>query len=166
MAVLTSERLTLREMTDTDLDDMAALLGDPQVMSYYPRPKTREEAQGWINWNRRLYADRGFGLWIVSLTATGEFLGDCGLTIQQVDGVAEVEVGYHIRAERQRQGYATEAAAACRDLARERFSVERLIAIINPANRPSQAVAEKIGLRLEKHAEVYGEDRLIYAGTL
>jgi Acetyltransferase (GNAT) domain len=41
---------------------MAALLGDPHVMQYYPRPKTREEAQAWIDWNKRNYADYGFGL--------------------------------------------------------------------------------------------------------
>lgn len=47
--------------------------------------------------------------------------------------------------------HATEAAAACRDLARDRFSVDRLVAIIDPANRPSRAVAENIRLRYEKH---------------
>jgi RimJ/RimL family protein N-acetyltransferase len=153
-------------MTDADLDDLADLLGDDDVMAYYPRPKTRDEAQGWINWNRRLYEARGFGLWLLSLAETGEFVGECGLTIQLVDGVKEVEVGYHVRPKFQGQGYATEAAAACRDLARDRFAVQRLVAIINPANRPSQTVAEKIGLQLEKTAEVYGEDRLIYASKL
>jgi RimJ/RimL family protein N-acetyltransferase len=48
VATLTTPRLALREMTDADLDDMAALLGDEQLMRYYPRPKTREEAQGKI----------------------------------------------------------------------------------------------------------------------
>jgi RimJ/RimL family protein N-acetyltransferase len=61
MAILTTQRLILREMTDADLDDMAALLGDAEVMRYCPRPKTREEAQGWINWNRALYSEHGFG---------------------------------------------------------------------------------------------------------
>jgi len=164
--IVTTARLSLHEMTDQDLDDMADLLGDEQVMRYYPRPKTRAEAQDWISWNRRLYEEHGFGLWIISLTETGEFVGDCGLTIQQVDGASEVELGYHVRTGCQRRGYATEAAATCRDLARERFGVDRLIAIINPANGPSRAVAEKIGLRLEKHARVHGEDRAIYAAQL
>jgi RimJ/RimL family protein N-acetyltransferase len=74
-------------MAADDLDDMAALLGDPQVMRYYPHPKTRQEALGWIEWNQQLYREHGFGLWLLTLRASGEFVGDCGLTPQQVDGV-------------------------------------------------------------------------------
>jgi hypothetical protein len=73
-------RLEFREMTDDDLDDLAALLGDEQVMRYYPRPKTRSEAQDWIARNSSRYRDHGFGLWIMSRRDTGEFVGDCGLT--------------------------------------------------------------------------------------
>ncbi|WP_029135907.1 GNAT family N-acetyltransferase [Nakamurella lactea] len=166
MSIVTTDRLTLREMTPSDLDDMAALLGDEQVMRYYPRTKTRDEARRWIEWNRSLYRDHGFGLWAITLTETGAFVGDCGLTIQRIDGVDEVEVGYHVRTEYQRRGYATEAAAASRDLARDRYSIGRLIAVINADNQPSTAVAERIGLRFEKHASVYGQDRLIYAANL
>ena len=139
-------------MAHADLDDMAALLGDPEVMRYYERPKTRDEALAWIDWNLGLYRDHGFGLWIVSLHETGEFVGDCGLTLQEVEGVTEVEVGYHVRAGLQRRGYATEAAEACSDYARDVAGRERLIAIINPANVPSQRVAEKIGLTYERDA--------------
>jgi RimJ/RimL family protein N-acetyltransferase len=54
-------------MNAGDLDDMAALLGDPDVMSYYPAPKARAEALQWIDWNRGLYQSRGHGLWILTL---------------------------------------------------------------------------------------------------
>ncbi|HXL94779.1 MAG TPA: GNAT family N-acetyltransferase [Streptosporangiaceae bacterium] len=166
MAIQTTSRLVLREMTDSDLDDMAALLGDEQVMRHYPRPKTRDEAQGWIDWNQRLYREHGFGLWLVTLAETGEFVGDCGLTVQQVDGATEIEVGYHVRSDLQGRGYATEAAAAARDFARDTLGLHRLIAIIKPENTPSQRVAAKIGLQLEKQSIVHGEDCVIYAGTL
>jgi RimJ/RimL family protein N-acetyltransferase len=146
-------RLTFREMTPDDLDNMAALLGDPQVMRYYPQPKSRQEALAWIAWNQRLYREHGFGLWLLTLRATEEFVGDCGLTPQQVDGVTELEVGYHIRAALQGRGLATEAAAACRDHARDVLGVDRLIAIIGLGNRPSQRVAEKLGLALERHTD-------------
>ena len=166
VTVLTTQRLILREMTDNDLDVLAALLGDEDVMRYYPRPKTRSEAQSWINWNRQLYRDHGFGLWAVTLRATGEFVGDCGLTPQRVDNADEIEVGYRVRAGLQGNGYATEAAIAARDFARDRLGLPRLIAIINPANQPSQRVAERIGLRPEKHCTVFGQEQVIYAGEL
>ena len=137
-------------MTLVDLDQMAALLGDPEVMRYYPHPMNRDQALAWIAWDQRLYHQHGFGLWLVTRRDTGEFVGDCGLTPQAVDGVTELEVGYHVRAVLQGRGYATEAAVACREYAREVLERDRLIAIIDPRNRPSQRVAEKLGLVLER----------------
>ncbi len=64
-------RLAFCHMTTDDLDDMAALLGDPAVMRYYPRPKDRDEALAWIEWNQRLYRQEGFGLWLVTLLPPG-----------------------------------------------------------------------------------------------
>jgi len=137
-------RLRFREMTPDDLDVMAALLGDPEVMRFYPAPKTRDEAAGWIGWSRASYADNGFGLWLLE-THDGEFVGDCGLTWQSVNGRRVLEVGYRVRAELQGRGYATEAATACRDLARDAGFPE-LYAIAHPQNAASLRVAEKLGM--------------------
>jgi RimJ/RimL family protein N-acetyltransferase len=148
-------------MTDADLDRMAALLGDPEVMRYYPSPKTRDEALGWIRWNQRSYRDHGFGLWIVE-THDGELVGDCGLTWQPVDGAQVLEVGYHTVRTRQGRGFASEAAEACVDLALGPVGESRVIAIINPENAPSRRVAEKIGLRWERETEVRALPVVVY----
>jgi len=161
VAVLETARLRLRPMTDDDLEEMSAMLGDPEVMRYYPAPKTRAEAQLWIDWNKRNYAEYGFGLWVME-DHEGKFIGDCGLTMQIVDGTAEVEVGYHVSTARQGNGYATEAAEASLRFAAAR-GINRVIAIINPANIPSQRVATKAGLHLEKMAIKGGTEQLIFA---
>ena len=158
-----SPRLSFRRMHAGDLDDMARLLGDPVVMAYYPRPRSRDEAAGWIRWNEANYARDGFGLWILH-DGDGRFVGDCGLTWQTVDGVTDLEVGYHVVPGHQGLGLATEAASACRDLARSR-GVQRLIAITHPGNRASQRVAEKIGLSPEKRATVQGQQVQVYGAT-
>ncbi|MET3176610.1 UNVERIFIED_ORG: RimJ/RimL family protein N-acetyltransferase [Arthrobacter sp. UYCu721] len=132
-------------MTDADFDNMTALLGDPEVMRFYPAPKSQEEVASWIDWNQENYAEHGYGLWIVE-TRDGEFVGDCGLTWQQVNGVQKLEVGYHVRSDLHGQGYATEASTACRDYARKHIEATELIAIIHPDNRASERVAEKIGM--------------------
>jgi RimJ/RimL family protein N-acetyltransferase len=62
MPLPVSPRLAFREMADADLDDMAALVADEDVMRFYPRPLTRSEALGWITRNQRRYRDHGFGL--------------------------------------------------------------------------------------------------------
>ena len=116
-------------MTWTTWRPCWALLGNPQVMRYYPRAKSREEASAWIAWNQRLYRDHGFGLWLLTLREDGEFVGDCGLTPPTGRWRDQIEVGYHIRIGLQGRGLATDAAAACRDHARDVLGLERLIAI-------------------------------------
>ena len=66
-----TSRLTFREMTPADIEAMAGLLGDPEVMTFYPRPKTRAEALAWIAWNERLYREHGYGLWLLEDATTG-----------------------------------------------------------------------------------------------
>ncbi|MGU3645361.1 GNAT family N-acetyltransferase [Microbacterium sp. C23T] len=141
-------RLRFRQMAPVDLPAMAGLLGDPEVMRFYPAPKTREQTASWIDWNLRNYAEYGHGLWIIETTA-GEFVGECGLTWQDVNGTLRLEIGYHVLPGWQGLGLATEAATACRDFARDRLGAEEVIAIVHPENHASMRVAEKIGMRRE-----------------
>ncbi|MDT9591474.1 GNAT family N-acetyltransferase [Nocardioides zeae] len=156
-----TERLRFREMTDADLDRMAGLLGDPEVMRHYPAPKSRGEALGWIRWNQRSYAEHGHGLWIVE-THDGAFVGDCGLTWQTVGDERLLEVGYHVVPAVQGRGYATEAARACLDVAIGSLATPRVVAIIRPGNGPSRRVAEKVGLRFERETEVRSLPVVLY----
>lgn len=142
-------RLRFRDMSRTDLDDMAGLLGDPAVMEYYPHPKTRAEAAAWIDWNLCNYAEFGHGLWLLE-THEGEFIGDCGLTWQTLSNGAYLEIGYHVKSAAQRLGYATEAAGACRDFARSHALAGSLVSIIHEDNRASQRVAEKVGMSCDR----------------
>ena len=83
--------------------------------------------------------------------------------------MTELEVGYHLRGALQGRGLATEAAAACCDYARDVLDVDRLIAIIAQGNRPSQRVAEKLGLALERQTDNQGRwpsPQRIYAASL
>jgi RimJ/RimL family protein N-acetyltransferase len=150
-----TERLRFREMVPEDLDELTAVLGAPDPVRPHRRMRTRADAERWIAWNQQNYAEHGFGLWVVE-THEGRFVGDCGLTMQDVEGEQHVEVGYHVALDLRGRGLATEAAAAVRATATD-AGVEHLVAIIRPENLPSQRVAQKIGLRLERHAEKNGE---------
>src|SRR5690349_11738267 len=105
-------------MSDRDLHLMESLLGDPAVMTHYDHPKSRDECRAWIDWNKRNYRRDGFGLWIIE-THDGDFVGDCGLTWQPIDGES-LELGYHVLPRHQGKGFATEAALAAKDFARRR----------------------------------------------
>ncbi|MCR2819573.1 2-phospho-L-lactate guanylyltransferase [Microbacterium sp. zg.Y1090] len=151
-AVLTTARLRLRDMQESDLDAMAGLLGDSSVMRYYAAPYTREQAADWIARNRSRYRADGFGLWIIE-DHDGGFVGDCGLTWQRLGTHRVLEVGYHVAPRFQRRGYATEATAAVRDLART-LGFDEVRALIHPRNAASTRVATKIGM----HRDAEGSD--------
>ena len=102
--ILETERLFLREMTLEDADTLALVLSDPESMTFYPHPFSREEVENWIKWNRDNYEKYGFGLWAVCLKESGEMIGDCGITVQQVENDLFPEIGYHLRKEFRSKG--------------------------------------------------------------
>lgn len=85
--------------------------------------------------------------------------------MQHVEGEQLLEVGWHVRGSLRCQGYATEAAAAVRDAARD-AGVDHLVAIIRPTNIASQGVATKIGLVLEREVHAHGGPALVFGTDL
>jgi len=159
---LQTPRLVLREMSLADLDFVASMLGHPEVMRYWPRCYTRAEARAWVSRQRERYRRHGYGYWLALDRATGEPVGQAGLLVSQVEGRRETALGYIIHRPFWRRGYATEAAAACRDYAFEHAGKERVIALVRPENVPSQGVALKIGMRQEGRATYEGFLHLIF----
>ena len=137
-------RLVLREMTEDDFDALYAILSDPETMKYYPKPYDEAGVNRWINWCRDSYAKNGFGLWAVTLD--GEFIGDCGISLQPIHGQWLPEIGYHIRKDHWRKGYASEAAAACIRVAFEQFGFPAVYSYMNADNEPSWRTAMKNGM--------------------
>lgn len=150
MPVLETQRLSLREFQLEDLGALATILSDPETMRYYPMPFDRAAVAGWIQRNRTRYANDGYGLWAMILKSTRELIGDCGLVRQSVNGVDEIEIGYHVRRDLWGQGFATEAARACRGFGFANLEVDRLISLIRPENLASRRVAEKNGMTIWK----------------
>lgn len=147
--VLETARLRLREMSLEDLDFVAEMLADPDVMRFYPKCYSRDEAEHWIQRQVDRYSRDGHGLWLVTEKLTGLPAGQVGLVMQTVEGVAEPEVGYLIHRPFWRRGFAAEAAGATRDYAFHNLSKPRVISLIRPNNLPSQGVARKIGMTRE-----------------
>lgn len=164
--ILETPRLLLREMTLGDLDFLARMLADPEVMRYYPKPLDREESAAWLDRQLDRYASHGYGFWLVVDRASGEPLGQTGLIPPRgIEGADETDLGYLIHRPYWRRGFATEAAAACRDYAFDVLGRPRLICLIRPENVPSQGVARKIGLTPAGHRVMLaGFEHLVFTG--
>ena len=161
--ILTTPRLTLRELTFADLENVYAIFSDPEAMRYYPSTRDRDETRASIQRNLSAWSEKGHGFWAVDLSQSGEYLGQAGLLPQHVDGVDEVEVAYQFQRRHWNKGYATEAAAAARDYGFDVLGRRRLISLIDPANQASRRVAEKLGLRVEKEVVMWDKQILVYS---
>ncbi len=153
MKIIETERLYLRELTMEDKEEWAKVLSDVESMRFYPHPFSEKEVENWINWNIDNYKKYKHGLWAVILKDGDIFLGDCGITIQNIDGEVVPEMGFHIIKDYCKKGYATEAAIACKKYAFEVLNYEKLYSYTILENIPSQKVAQKVGMNLYKYFE-------------
>ena len=146
---LETERLRLRPFHAdlSDLDAFHAVVSDPVSMRFYPKPFDRAATRMWIERVLERYERHGFGLLAIEEKATGEMIGDCGPMLMPVGADEFVELGWHVRGDRQRQGFAREAGAACRDHTWRELGPDRLISLIRPENVPSWKVARALGFR-------------------
>jgi ribosomal-protein-alanine N-acetyltransferase len=160
--VLETERMVLRQMEMADVDDLMDIFSDPVAMRYYPGTKIRQEAEEWVRRMQDSYRDHGFGLCVAVLKDSGEFAGQCGLTVQEVEGKDEVEIGYLFLRKFWGRGLATEATRAAKDHGFNTTGYERLVSLIDPGNLASRRVAEKVGLTLEKKIWKWNKEICVY----
>ncbi|MFP7479752.1 GNAT family N-acetyltransferase [Terribacillus saccharophilus] len=161
-----TERLLIRPYTNEDLPFLESLVSDPRVVRYIGNgiPRTKEGARLFFNWNlSQMKEDQRYGLQVLVEKASGEPIGHAGLVPQEVDGATELEVGYWIAPAYWGKGFATEAAAAIRDIALKQLNEDRIIALIYPDNIASCRVAEKLGMHIWKTIERHNKEVLVYS---
>lgn len=145
--LIETKRLILREMMPEDYEALYRVLADSDIMRHYPYTFDEKRVRNWIYRNMERYRIFGFGLWAVCLKENGEMIGDCGLSMQNIGGVIRPEIGYHIRADQQRKGYASEAAAAVRDWTFENTPFLEIYSYMTYTNEPSAKTAMAYGCR-------------------
>jgi ribosomal-protein-alanine N-acetyltransferase len=153
---LLTDRLRLRPYRADDVAAMFTVFGDPEVMRFAQNgadpnvEATRERVRKMIDHYDRF----GFSLWVVEHRTTGSILGDCGL--KQLEDGPEIEVGYRFAKVHWGKGYATEGAAASVRYGFDTLGLNRIVAVVAPENLASCKVIEKIGLKYERQAHIYG----------
>ena len=145
--VIETERLYLREMTDEDFHALYKVLADPNIMQHYPYTFDEKKVRNWIERNIERYRIFGFGLWAVCLKETDEMIGDCGLTMQLIGGEIKPEIGYHIRADKQRNGFAKEASIAVRDWTFNNTPFNVIYSYMKHTNEPSYKTSISYGCK-------------------
>ena len=159
MKILETKRLILQKVSLEDASIILALLNEPSfIRNIGDRGvRTFEDASKYIS-NRLIasYKNFGFGIYLVVLKDTGSAVGICGLVKR--DGLDDVDIGYAFFPQYWEKGYASEAAQAVKEYARNTIGLDRLVAITDPANQGSIRVLEKIGLKFEKRVKLSEDD--------
>ena len=145
-----TNRLILRDYTMDDYEALYEIMSDPETMQHYPKPFDEEKVRSWIQWNLDNYQKYGFGLWAVTLKETDEFIGDCGITLQNIDGEMLPEIGYHIHKAHWRKGYGSEAAKAVRNWVFQHTKYNAVYSYMKYTNEASCRTAMANGMRKVK----------------
>lgn len=151
---LLSERVQLDPLEPKDLDPFTELHLSDVVTQYLSPPRPLTEAESFRLFCQVLGHERvrGFGYWAVRRRSDHAWLGVVGLWFPE--GWPGVELGWRFAPDHWGNGYATEAARAAFDYARESLHLTELISIIHTDNERSMRLARRLGMTLWKSRSV------------
>ncbi len=161
---LETDRLLLRPPRQADAAAFYPHWQDADAVQYVGGVKTREQVEEMVERMLRHWDWYELGEFTVERREDGEVLGRVGFQLwdprdwtngkrARLEGDAETELGWKLGNEHWGRGYATEAAAACRDWALGELGLPRIISLIALKNAASVRVAEKIGESFEREVE-------------
>jgi len=162
MVSLDTDRLILRMFREDDAEAYARICADPAVMRYLGEGKTLSLPEAWRqmaffvgHWHLL-----GYGQFALEEKSSGRLIGRVGF--QNPKGWPGFELGWTLARESWGKGYASEGARYVLKYAFEELDRDHVISLINPDNKPSIKVAERLGEKLEGKTELFGNEVLIY----
>lgn len=159
--VLETARLFLREIEPGDAPLQDRVLNTPKVMQYLGGVKPLAEIEGRHAKTIASYSDNGFGFMFVMERATGELVGHAGLKrvdVPSAPNLGDHEIGWLVREDRWRRGYAEEAARAVLDWGFSRFNMPHVVAITSNRNIGSWKLMEKLGMDRREDLDFHEPD--------
>lgn len=163
----TTERLRFRRPVPEDSAWWMGYMNDPTALRFMPFTLgSQADCDAFIARCLERMAKDGSGLHALVHRGTDAPLGMIGLLTQEVDGAQELEIGYHLLPSAWGNGYATEAAIACKEFCRAHALAPSVISLIHPENARSEAVAKRNGMTVERMTVHRGTPARIWRVTL
>ena len=164
--VIETDRLRMRGHTVSDLDPVAAMWGDPDVVRHITgKPATREESWARLNRYAGHWALMGYGFWLIEEKSTGRFVGEAGFADFKREMEPRFEApehGWSLASWAQGQGFASEALEAQLVWAEGHFGRAPLVCMIAPENAPSIRLAQKHGYKEFARRPYKGEPSILF----
>ncbi len=159
-----TERILFRKIELSDFNDWLVFHENPITSKYWiaelKNPET--ECKNWYTKQFHRYQNNLGGMNALIEKQSGKLIGHCGLLVQNVDNTTELEIAYSLLPKFWNKGFATEAAKKCRDFAFKNNFSDSIISIISVTNKPSESVAIKNGMRIDKATTYNGNNVNIF----
>jgi len=167
LKVKETDRLLIRPITTKDLPLWVDFLAQEKATRYFPdyMKHSALEAKNWVIKQQYRYSIHAFGLMAIIEKSSNQFIGQCGLLTQEIDGRDELEIGYHLLPAYWGKGFATEGALFFKDYGFENNLAPSIISIIHVDNVPSQNVALRNGMTREEQTIVGDIEAYIFRIT-
>ncbi len=159
MKILETERIILREVTETDAEFILDLLNQPSFIRYIGDRNVRmiEQARDYIESRfTESYKNFGFGMWAVELKQTNATVGVCGFVKR--DSLPDADVGFAFLPQFEKKGYGFESAAAALEYGRDVLQLKRVLAITSKDNENSGRLLGKLNFKFERLITLLGDD--------
>jgi len=155
-------RLYAERLLPDHLDEIRRMHRDERVMATLSGVRSEDQTRDYLHRNLEHWDRYGFGLWIVRTPVRDAIIGRACVRHVDVEGAAEVEIGYALYPEWWGQGLATEIANKCLAIGHGNLGLESLVAITLPTNGGSRHVMEKVGMAYEREVTHAGERHVLY----
>ena len=153
--IFTSYRLGFRNWKDSDLEELAKINLDKEVMEFFPSRLTKEGSSQFIFGQQMNYNENGFCYFAVEIIKSGEFIGFIGITEQifESDFTPAIDIGWRLKTSAWEKGYATEGAKKCLEFAFNEIKLTSIIATCPKVNSKSENIMKKIGMKFIEEFE-------------
>jgi RimJ/RimL family protein N-acetyltransferase len=151
--IFQSERLGFRNWFTTDIEIMAEINSDEEVMEFFPSIKSKKETTEFIGRMQNQLQEKGICYYAVDKLETKEFIGFIGLSEQifASDFTPCIDIGWRLKKDEWNKGYATEGAKRCLDYVFNMLKLEKIFAVAPIVNLKSELVMKKIGMKKVKN---------------
>jgi [ribosomal protein S5]-alanine N-acetyltransferase len=165
MYLIETDRLGFRNWEERDVEEFIRLNKNPKVMEYLPKVLNNRETVSFIQRIKRHFDQNGFGLWVLEIKESQDFIGFLGLSIPtfEEEFTSCVEIGWRLAYEYWGNGYAQEGGKACLKFGFEDLGLDRIVSFTAAINKRSINVMKKIGMKYVKnfnHPDLGVPDRL------
>lgn len=135
----------MRKPLIEDVEQFYSILKEEAIGKWLAKSSgmSKEEAKDYVIQLISHWEQYDFGVWLLVNRNTGELLGHCGL--RKIDETGEIEIMYLLDPEYWGNGYASEAAKASIQYAKEMMNVKRIIARVKVANENSKKLLRNLG---------------------